>query len=279
MALTVHHLDCATLCPISGTFINGSSTPLGFEDIPCHCLLIETNDGLVLVDTGFGLDQVTKPLRHLGGALALLRPKLDPEQTAVRQVQALGFSPKDVQHIVLTHLDIDHGGGVPDFPHATVHLYRPEYDAATNRKPFSKEDVRFIPQKWMAKNRWQPWDATGEAWFGFDSVKPLSDLTEDLLLIPLTGHSPGHAGVAVRTKDHWLLHAGDAYYYRNELELDGTPAPPVIKNFQRLSAHDFDELLANRRRLRELIHAHADDVTVFGSHDMGEFCELAGCGH
>lgn len=276
MSLTIHHLDCATLCPLSGRLINGSDQLLGFEDIPCHCLLIETNGGLVLVDTGFGLDQVTKPLRHLGTSLALLRPKLDPRQTAVRQVRALGFSPQDVKHIVLTHLDIDHGGGVPDFPQATVHLYRPEYDAGMNRAPFSKADKRYIPRRWMDNQRWRAHDTSGEKWFGFDSVKPVLEITEDLLLIPLTGHSPGHAGVAVNTPQGWLLHAGDAYYYRNELELDGTPAPPVVRAFQQLSAHHFDTLIANRHRLRELIHTHSEEVTVFGSHDMGAFLELSG---
>jgi glyoxylase-like metal-dependent hydrolase (beta-lactamase superfamily II) len=36
------------------------------------------------------------------------------------QVQRLGFDPRDVRHIVLTHLDFDHAGGLDDFPHATV---------------------------------------------------------------------------------------------------------------------------------------------------------------
>ncbi|MCT9113339.1 MBL fold metallo-hydrolase [Streptomyces mirabilis] len=34
----------------------------------------------------------------------------------------LGFDRTDVRHIVLTHFDADHIGGLSDFPHAQVHV-------------------------------------------------------------------------------------------------------------------------------------------------------------
>src|SRR5215472_6640085 len=37
---------------------------------------------------------------------------LEPGETATRQIACLGYSPKDVRHIVLTHLDLDHTGGL-----------------------------------------------------------------------------------------------------------------------------------------------------------------------
>jgi glyoxylase-like metal-dependent hydrolase (beta-lactamase superfamily II) len=30
--------------------------------------------------------------------------------TAIRQLEQLGFDPRDVEHIVLSHLDFDHAG-------------------------------------------------------------------------------------------------------------------------------------------------------------------------
>jgi glyoxylase-like metal-dependent hydrolase (beta-lactamase superfamily II) len=44
------------------------------------------------------------------------------EDTTVRQVEKLGFRTKDVTHVVLTHCDPDHAGGLADFPHADVHV-------------------------------------------------------------------------------------------------------------------------------------------------------------
>ncbi|WP_223281445.1 MBL fold metallo-hydrolase [Streptomyces antnestii] len=48
----------------------------------------------------------------------MARPVLDTGETAVRQVAALGYDIEDVRHIVLTHLDLDHAGGLRDFPPA-----------------------------------------------------------------------------------------------------------------------------------------------------------------
>ncbi len=74
------------------------------------------------MDTGFGLDDVRKP-RQLGLAFsALVRPRLTAADTAISQIRELGFDPHDVRNIITTHLDLDHAGGLPDFPEAEVHL-------------------------------------------------------------------------------------------------------------------------------------------------------------
>ena len=64
----------------------------------------------------------------------LVSPDFREELTAVRQIAQLGFEPRDVRHIALTHLDFDHAGGLDDFPTATVHLLASERDAAFARK-------------------------------------------------------------------------------------------------------------------------------------------------
>ena len=52
---------------------------------------------------------------------------------------------------------------------------------------------------------------TGERWYGFDCVRDLEGVGPDVLMVPLLGHTLGHAGVAVRRDDGWLFYAGDAY--------------------------------------------------------------------
>ncbi|HEY0681368.1 MAG TPA: MBL fold metallo-hydrolase [Steroidobacter sp.] len=85
--------------------------------LTCHCMLVETNDCLVLIDTGFGLRDVADPRSRLSRFfLTLLAPEFREEFTAVRQIAALGYDPHDVRHVVLTHLDFDHAGGLDDFP-------------------------------------------------------------------------------------------------------------------------------------------------------------------
>ncbi|WP_157871168.1 MBL fold metallo-hydrolase, partial [Streptomyces aurantiacus] len=46
----------------------------------------------------------------------VLRPALDLRETALHQIRQLGFRAEDVTHIVVTHFDADHVGGLADFP-------------------------------------------------------------------------------------------------------------------------------------------------------------------
>ena len=60
------------------------------------------------------------------------------EETAIYQVEKLGFSRNDVRHIILTHLHNDHAGGLRDFPHAKVHVHKLEYEAIQSPKGFKE---------------------------------------------------------------------------------------------------------------------------------------------
>ena len=64
--IRVHHLNCGSLRPLGGRFIDGEPGAHRLARLVCHCLLLETDSGLVLVDTGFGTRDVEDPAR-LGG--------------------------------------------------------------------------------------------------------------------------------------------------------------------------------------------------------------------
>lgn len=117
--MRVHHLNCGTCCPAGGRLFDGH-TNAPTARLVCHCRLIETDAGLVLVDTGYRARDVAHPRERLAKFfIAPNRPRLAPEETAVAQVRRLGFDPADVRHIVVSHLDFDHAGGIEDFPRAT----------------------------------------------------------------------------------------------------------------------------------------------------------------
>src|SRR3546814_7811155 len=95
--MRIHHLSCGTCCPIGGRRFDGT-TDGPFGHLVCHCLLIESDAGLILVDTGFGTRDVDHPHRRLSEFfLTLNNIQLRPEETAVAQVRALGFDPRDVR--------------------------------------------------------------------------------------------------------------------------------------------------------------------------------------
>jgi glyoxylase-like metal-dependent hydrolase (beta-lactamase superfamily II) len=267
------------MCPVGGRLVNGDDPPLARARLVCHVLLVETSGGLVLVDTGLGEADV---LGRRGAVyerrLRMLGARLEREETALQQVARLGYSPDEVRHIVLTHLDLDHAGGLEDFPRAEVHVLAREHEAAMARRTWL-ERSRYRPELWEHHPRWvlhHPDE--GERWFGFEAVRAISGLPPELVVIPLHGHTRGHAGVAVETPDGWLLHAGDAYFFHGEAEPERPWCTPGLDLFQRLVAIDDRARRRNQERLRELIRLQGttgrSGVRLFCAHDPTELARF-----
>lgn len=66
--MTVHPLNCGSLCPRGRRLINGEGGLLEKGHTVCHCLAIESGDGLVLVDTGFGCPPGLRFFQNLNAA-------------------------------------------------------------------------------------------------------------------------------------------------------------------------------------------------------------------
>lgn len=276
--MRIHHLNCISSCPLGGRLMDGRTrSVLERGMLCCHCLLIETADGLVLVDTGFGLGDVRDPRGRLSHFfLALLSPDFREEMTAVRQIAQLGFRASDVRHILLTHLDFDHAGGLDDFPDATIHMLQQERDHAVAQRTWMDRQ-RFRPQQWSSRPRWKVYGAgVGERWFGFDCVREIAGLPPEILFVPLPGHTFGHAGIAIETPQRWLLQAGDAYFHHREMDPVKPWCTPGLRMYQTMLEKDRHARLANQDRLRQLSAAHQDKIEVFCAHDPHEFERLSG---
>jgi glyoxylase-like metal-dependent hydrolase (beta-lactamase superfamily II) len=267
--MRIHHLNCGSFCPHGARLVEGRGGLLDKAHIVCHCLAIEGDDGLVLVDTGFGTDDARNP-KQLGQPFrAMMAPRPTLAETALGQLEALGFGAGDVRHIVTTHLDLDHTGGLPDFPEAEVHVFASELAAAL--EPKLSERARYVATHWKHGPRWVEHGAErgGDDWLGFASVRILPGFDTEVLLVPMAGHSTGHTGVAVRGGGGWLLHCGDSYFNRGEVQTPPS-CPAVLSFYQRILAADNAARVANTERLRELAAAHGDEVTLFCSHDPRE---------
>jgi glyoxylase-like metal-dependent hydrolase (beta-lactamase superfamily II) len=260
----VHHLNCGTMCPHGARLLAGEGGLLASATLVCHCLLLEGADGLTLIDTGFGSDDVRNP-RQLGTPFRLLtRPRLDTAETALAQIRALGLDPADVRDIVTTHLDLDHAGGLPDFPAADVHVMQAEHDAAM--KPSLRERLRYISKHWSHGPRWITHGTGGDDWMGMEGIRILPGSDAEVLLIPLAGHTVGHTGVAIRRADGWLLHCGDAYFHQGEVRTPPS-CPPGLRVFESLNDIDGTGRRRNQERLRELAERHRGEVELICSHD------------
>ena len=259
--MRVHHLNCASM------------RPPAVPEMVTHCLLVETGSELVLVDSGYGTDDIDRTRERLGSVLPLLlRPALRRSETAIEQVRKLGFDPEDVRHVILTHLDVDHVGGVSDFPWASVHLTRDEVRGAFESASY-RERGRFKNLRWARNLDYTTYDPKGDPWFGFPCVRELEGLPDDFLLVSLPGHSRGHAGVALRLGERWLLHCGDAYFHRDEMQPDPS-RPRALALFQRFAVVDDATRRRIQEELRRLVQGHGDEVEVFCAHDPLEYERL-----
>ena len=232
----IHHLNCASMCPYNAKLLSDNGGWTETAHLVAHVLAIESNDGIVLVDTGLGTADVANPNRTGPFFKYLVRPESRVEETAIERLRALGFQPADVRHIVLTHLDADHAGGLGDFPAAKVHVFRTEMDAALD--PALREKLRYIHAQWAHGPKWVAYEIGGDQWFGFDSVRAIEGLDVEIAIVPLSGHTRGHSAIAVRRDEAdgggWLMHCGDAYFHHAELLTP--PQPPIgIKAFQLLA--------------------------------------------
>lgn len=268
--MKIHHLNCGSMCPHGRRLMQGEGGWLEPANVVCHCWLIEGRDGLTLVDTGLGTAQV-KGMVH-GHLKALMRPKLSLAETALAQVQALGFQPDDVRNIVLTHLDFDHAGALADFPHATVHVHAPELEAAQSR-PSYIEKQRYERRLWKHGPKWQTHSTGGERWNGFEAVRALGSGDDEILLVPLRGHTRGHSGVAVRDGGGWRLHCGDAYFFHTEVSAQ-PHCPPGLHIFQTLLAVDNAARKSNQARLVAL--NAQDGITLNSAHCPHEYAQATG---
>ncbi len=102
-------------------------------------------------------------------------------------------------------------------------------------------------------------------------MRDLDGLPPEILMVPLAGHTTGHAGVAVQTPDGWLLHAGDAYLHRDQMQ--GRRGPLGLAIYQAIMDTDRTARARNQARLCDL-KQHHDEVTIFCAHDTQEFAAL-----
>jgi glyoxylase-like metal-dependent hydrolase (beta-lactamase superfamily II) len=230
--------------------------------------VIETErDGLIVVDTGFGTQECARPSLLPRFFRTLTAPRFDEAQCVVRQVEALGFRAEDVRHVVVTHLDLDHAGGLPDFPGATVHLHQRELDAATARATLPDRN-RYQVHQWAHRPRWSAYTEDGDTWLGLPAVRKLAGVDAEVALVPLHGHTRGHSAIAVGTGDGWLLHAGDAYFHHREL-VKAADGPVGVRIFQAAIQTDRKQRHASADALRRL-HAEHPEVTIMSAHDPAE---------
>lgn len=159
--------------------------------------VLPTDDGVVLVDTGFDED-------------VAVRRGIAYHRTPLEALDGVGVAPADVTDVVLTHLHFDHAGRLDDFPAARVHVQRADvefYTGPAMRFPLcasstEKADLAAL-ERVRADGRLHLLDGSAR-------VRPGIDLHL------VGGHTPGSQVVQVTVGERSVVLASDvAHVYEN----------------------------------------------------------------
>ena len=214
--------------------------------LPTYAWLIDHPEGMIVVDTG----QCT----HLLDSVKSLHPylrwevefRIDKDQEIGPRLRELGIGPRDVARVVLTHLHIDHDGGLAHFPQSDILVARRELHAA---RGWAGRLRGYLPNRWPAWFNPIPLDLAAESFGPFTASRRLT-AAGDVIAIATPGHTADHVSVIVVDEGITYVLAGDASY---------TEALMLAGQLDGVSAHEATAL-ATLQALRRLA---AERPTVY----------------
>jgi glyoxylase-like metal-dependent hydrolase (beta-lactamase superfamily II) len=230
---------------------------------PIPAFLIEhPSVGPILIDTGLHPSVADDPVANLGrrGA-ALFKTRMTSEQAVGEQARARGVDPKNIGHVIMTHLHWDHASGISEFPGATFIVNKAEWESAAKEgflKGYNRSHLHPLYD-------WRTIDFLSDSVASFDSFGRAVDLFGDgsvrLLFTP--GHTKGHTSVLLRVSAGEVLLTADAAYARRTIA--ESLIPPVVddEHFYRRSLKEIQRYVEAR-----------PDVVVIPGHDPDAWAQL-----
>ncbi len=203
--------------------------------------LVNTGKQLILVDAGAGT-------WYGGGAFGRLAGSL----------RSAGYTPEQVDLVLITHLHADHVGGLTShdgeivFPNAEVYVAKVESDFWLSPEIAAKAPKDAQPFFQSAQAIAAPYIKAGK-WHTFSGSEPIVD---GMQLVPLPGHTPGHTGYEFSSKGKKILFWGDTVHAQR-VQL---PHPEVTVVF------DIDPTAAAATRSQLLPKLADEDVVIASPH-------------
>jgi N-acyl homoserine lactone hydrolase len=178
------------------------------EWLPTYTWIIDHPEGLIVVDTGQGV--------HLLESAKSLHPyvrwetafRMDRDEEIGPQLRALGIGQRDVKRVVLTHLHIDHDGGLAHFPHSEILVATGELRMASG---LAGRIRGYLPNRWPSWFDPTPLDLAPEAFGRFAASKRLTE-AGDVVVVATPGHTEHHLSVIVEQDGTTFFLAGDTSY-------------------------------------------------------------------
>jgi glyoxylase-like metal-dependent hydrolase (beta-lactamase superfamily II) len=176
--------------------------------LPTYAWAIEHREGVIVVDTGQGVHllETAKSLHPFARWEVAFR--IAPEQEIGPQLRALGIGARDVTQVVLTHLHMDHDGGLAHFRGSRILVARGELNLARGWSGWMRG---YLPNRWPSWFDPLPLDLAPHPFGPFAASKPLTALG-DVIAVATPGHTRDHISVLAQDGDTTFFIAGDASY-------------------------------------------------------------------
>ena len=222
------------------TVLPPESVPPDEVAVPYTAMLVDTGSARILIDTG-------------AGALGPDTGKLPENLTAA------GFTPAEIDIVVLSHAHPDHIAGVARFQNARLVIMRTEFDfwtAAGTQSKLEKGELYGLGplEQLMTHYVREHLSAVDD----LTLLKQPTEIASGVLVFPAPGHTPGHAAILISSGRQQLLYVADAVIH-----------PAQFEHPEWTSAFDLsrDETVSTRKQL--LDRAAIDRCLVAGFHLPG----------
>ncbi|MEA3452556.1 MAG: MBL fold metallo-hydrolase [Bacteroidota bacterium] len=214
-----------------------------------RCLLVETDDRKILIDSGVGDKQGEKFLKNFG---------LFGDDSLIASLKKHGFSPQEITDVVHTHLHFDHCGGtikydenkklVPTFPNAKLWVGKEHWENAI--KPNARERASFLKENIL------PMQESGKLNF----IEKEGELFPGFYVKLFKGHTVGQVIPHIKYNGKWLIYGGDLFpSFAHIYE-------PYIMGYDMCAR----ETLADKQRFFK--DAIENNYTIFFEHDFYNEC-------
>ena len=229
-------------CSVIGTY-NHPHIKNEWIKLPVMSFLIETDDGYILYDTGSNPDAMKGYWpEHLQQIYPLYQKE---EERLENQLALCGVKPEEIKTVIISHMHLDHAGGLYLFPHANIYVPKEEYEYAlvtVHKTPNSAMHGGYVKKDCTA---------TGN----YILVDKDVSISKNIEIVCLPGHTPNLLGLIIHLKDKTYILPQDCLYTK---EIYGPPAKSSGLLFDSLSYFKSIEKVRELQKKynAEIIFAH-----------------------
>ncbi len=221
--------------------------------LPVSSYLIEHPKGLILIDTGWHTDVRNNQVKYLGRLHYMIGKAILPQGRAINeQLSQLGIKPKDLDYVILSHLDTDHVSGLKLLSESKNIMVSEEELRAAN-----KSKLRYIHHMWedvdvkpfhMAVSEYGPQERSFNL-FGDDSV----------IFVHVPGHSHGLVATVIQRNDKFVMLTSDCGYATKSWEQLILPSVMVNKKQLTYSLR-WEREMSQKKNCIKAIANHDTDI-------------------